>query len=98
MSAPVEFRSAVGAIDTNLPGVQIGTHFPQMAKTMDRWSIVRSFAHGNSGHAGGTHYVMTGMDHPPADGEGMLLEQGAVAFQRWFGREPDRGAMWRAMH
>jgi shikimate dehydrogenase len=36
--------------------------------------------------------------HRAADGEGMLLEQGALAFQRWFGREPDRGAMWRAMH
>jgi hypothetical protein len=23
--------------------------------------------HGNSGHAGGTHFVMTGVDHPPAD-------------------------------
>lgn len=36
--------------------------------------------------------------HRAADGEGMLLEQGALAFERWFGREPDRGAMWRAMH
>jgi shikimate dehydrogenase len=36
--------------------------------------------------------------HRAADGESMLLEQGARAFERWFGREPDRGAMWRAMH
>jgi shikimate dehydrogenase len=36
--------------------------------------------------------------HRAADGEGMLLEQGALAFERWFGRKPDRGAMWRAMH
>jgi shikimate dehydrogenase len=36
--------------------------------------------------------------HRAADGEGMLLEQGALAFERWFGRTPDRGAMWRAMH
>src|SRR5262249_34285580 len=27
----------------------------------------RSFARGNSGHGGGTHYVMTGTDHPAAD-------------------------------
>ena len=36
--------------------------------------------------------------HRATDGEGMLLEQGALAFERWFGRPPDRGAMWRAMH
>lgn len=36
--------------------------------------------------------------HRAADGEGMLLEQGALAFERWFGCSPDRGAMWRAMH
>ena len=36
--------------------------------------------------------------HRASDGEGMLLEQGALAFARWFGREPDRNAMWKAMH
>lgn len=36
--------------------------------------------------------------HRAADGEGMLMEQGALAFERWFGRAPDRGAMWKSMH
>lgn len=31
------------------------------------------------------------------DGLPMLLEQGALAFTRWFGIEPDREAMWRAV-
>jgi shikimate dehydrogenase len=32
-----------------------------------------------------------------ADGLPMLLEQGALSFQRWFGVEPDREAMRRAL-
>jgi shikimate dehydrogenase len=31
------------------------------------------------------------------DGLPMLLEQGALAFERWFSLEPDREAMWRAL-
>jgi hypothetical protein len=67
MSAPAEYRSMVGAVKTNVPGIEIGGLFPQMARRADRMAFVRSFAHGNSGHAGGTHFVMTGTDHPPAD-------------------------------
>ena len=32
-----------------------------------------------------------------ADGVGMLVEQGALAFERWFGLSPDRAAMMRAL-
>jgi hypothetical protein len=67
MIAPAEFRSAVGAVQTSLPGVQLGGLFPRLGRLANRMAFVRSFAHGNSGHAGGTHFVMTGVDHPPAD-------------------------------
>ncbi|MBI1916610.1 MAG: DUF1501 domain-containing protein, partial [Planctomycetes bacterium] len=67
MTAPAEFRSVVGAVKTNVPGIEFGGVFPKMARHADKLAVVRSFAHGNSGHGGGTHWVMTGYDFPPAD-------------------------------
>ena len=34
--------------------------------------------------------------HRAMDGLAMLIEQGALAFERWFGMAPDRDVMWRA--
>jgi hypothetical protein len=67
MSAPAEYRSTVGAVKTNLTGVEIGGLFPSIARQADKMAFVRSFAHQNSGHGGGTHWVMTGFNYPPAD-------------------------------
>src|SRR3954454_21372997 len=67
MSAPAEFRSTVGAVPTNVPGVELGGLFPRIGRVADKMAFVRSFAHRNSGHGGGTHWVMTGYDYPPAD-------------------------------
>ena len=67
MSAPAEFRSMIGDVQTRVPGLRLGSLFPLMGRMADKMAFVRSFAHGNSGHTGGTHYVMTGVDHPPAD-------------------------------
>ncbi len=35
--------------------------------------------------------------HRSCDGLPMLIEQGALAFERWFGFAPDRNAMWAAV-
>src|SRR4051794_8499407 len=67
MSAPAEFRSTTGAVQTNVAGIQLGGNFTRMARVADKMAFVRSFAHNNSGHGGGTHWVMTGYDYPPAD-------------------------------
>lgn len=70
MTAPVEFRSTTGAVQTNVTGVEIGGNFEKMAKVADKMAFVRSFAHRNSGHGGGTHWVMTGYDFVAADNGG----------------------------
>lgn len=73
MSAPVEFRSTIGAVQTRVPGIELGGLFPKMGEVADRMAYVRSFAHQNSGHGGGTHWVMTGYNFPPADnGQGQI--------------------------
>ncbi len=48
---------------------------------------------------GGTTWVRAARDrgNRAADGLTMLLEQGALSFQRWFGIEPDREAMRQSL-
>ncbi len=70
MDAPVEYRSVTGEVATRMPGVSIGGTFPKIAALADRMALVRSFAHTNSGHGGGTHYVMTGYDNRVVDNGG----------------------------
>jgi uncharacterized protein (DUF1501 family) len=67
MNAPAEVRSITGEIPTALSGVTFGSTFPKLAKVADKLAVVRSFAHDNSGHGGGTHWVMTGYDFRAAD-------------------------------
>lgn len=67
MTAPSEYRSVTGEVKTTLPGVTLGGNFERMAAIADKLAFVRSFAHTNSGHGGGTHYVMTGYDNRLAD-------------------------------
>jgi len=76
MSAPAEYRSVVGAVKTNVTGIELGGVFPKMARNADKMAFVRSFAHRNSGHGGGTHWVMTGYDFPPANNGQAAIKPG----------------------
>lgn len=71
MTAPSEYRSTTGEESTPIPGVTVGGTFPKIARVADRMAFVRSFAHTNSGHSGGTHFVMTGYDNKQADNGGL---------------------------
>ena len=71
MTAPSEYRSMTGEVTTSIPGVTLGGNFPKMAQVADKLAIVRSFAHRNSGHGGGTHWLMTGYDNRNIDNGGL---------------------------
>jgi len=57
--APVEVRSTTGAVMTN-GDFLLGGNFLKMGSRGDKIAVVRSFAHSNSSHRTGTHWVMTG--------------------------------------
>jgi hypothetical protein len=71
MTAPSEYRSVTGEVATPMPGVTIGGTLPKIAAVGDKMAFVRSFAHTNSGHGGGTHFVMTGYDNRSIDNGGL---------------------------
>lgn len=60
--APSQVSSVVGAIRTNVPGIEIGGVFPRLARCADKMAIVRSFGHGNSNHHHAAQWIMTGRD------------------------------------
>lgn len=71
MTAPVEYRSVTGALSTNLPGFTIGGNFEKMTRVADKMAFLHSFAHNDSGHGSGTHYVMTGYSNRNLDNGGL---------------------------
>ena len=63
--APAEFRGEYDPIDSRVPGMQVCNHLPRLAGQTDKFSLIRSFTHGNSGHGPADHYMLTGY-HPVA--------------------------------
>jgi hypothetical protein len=60
--APIEFRGPWKPIPTNVNGIQICEHMPQLAKLADKYSIIRSIAHKFADHGGGHKRFLTGRD------------------------------------
>jgi uncharacterized protein (DUF1501 family) len=58
--APTEFRGEFRPISTIAPGISICEHMPKLAGQMDKFSLIRSFRHPDSGHGSADHYMLTG--------------------------------------
>jgi len=58
--APAEYRGPWGAIDTNVPGIQISEILPLHAKHADKMVFIRSLHHGTGDHFAGAHWMLTG--------------------------------------
>jgi uncharacterized protein (DUF1501 family) len=63
--APAEIRGEFRPVATNVPGIEICEHFPQLATRADKLAIVRSVTHGDVNHTTATHYLLTGQPPPP---------------------------------
>ncbi len=76
-------------------GLREGDEFPVPVDRLPQGCAVFDLAYAR----GETAWVKAARNagHRATDGEGMLIEQGAIAFERWFGVEPDRNVMWKAM-
>jgi hypothetical protein len=61
--APTEFRGDFRPIQTSVPGIQVCEHFPQLAKMMDRFIIIRSLVGSAGDHD--AHQCMTGHRRDP---------------------------------
>lgn len=89
------FRGATLVVNTTPVGMRDRAH-PAPVELLPSGAAVFDLVY----RSGETAWVTAAREagHRAADGMGMLVEQGALAFQRWFGIEPDRAAMWKAMH
>jgi hypothetical protein len=90
--APEGVRSVNGSIMTN-GDFLLGGNFLKLATRSDKISVVRSFAHRNSSHRTGTHWVMTG--HNSTDNTPQSTQQepsyGSVVSSVYGANHPENG-------
>lgn len=78
--APKEIRGEFKSIPTSVPGVHFAETLPLLAKSFDKFSVIRSICHKDPNHGGGNHYLMTGSPTPVPVGCGA-----SVSFHPSFG-------------
>lgn len=62
---PAEYKGEFSPIATRTPGIEICEHMPLLAQRSNRWALVRSLTHTQSGHQEGTYVMLTGRSALP---------------------------------
>ncbi len=75
--APAQVRGVYNAIDTTLPGVQVGEYMPKLAQQTDRLAIVRSVKHRARDHRQALYWSLTGV--PPVVLDGQMVSNPVLA-------------------
>jgi hypothetical protein len=58
--SPAEYRGEFQPIDTNVPGLRISEHLPQLARVADKFALLRGVSHSLAAHELGSKYMNTG--------------------------------------
>jgi len=58
--SPSEYRGDTKAISTKIAGIQLGNHFPALAKQADKFTIIRNMNSTQGAHGPGVYYTRTG--------------------------------------
>lgn len=64
--APADYRGPMGAIKTNVEGIELNEKLVNIANVADKLTIIRSMTHGEAAHERGTHNIFTGYKPSPA--------------------------------
>lgn len=85
--APADVRGEFKPIDTAVPGVQVSEVLPNLAKILDRVTLIRSMTSPEADHDRASHHMLTGYRPSPAQ---VYPSYGSVV-SKW--REATRGLL-----
>lgn len=66
INAPSDIKSEFGAIKTSVSGLEICELMPEMAKVMDKVTLVRTLSHNEGAHERACHELLTGWPANPS--------------------------------
>ena len=92
---PADAMRDAGMVVNATPVGLVDDGVPVDPRLLDRDTLVFDLAY----RRGSTAWVQLARARglKAEDGLGMLIEQGALAFERWFGVRPDKARMWEAV-